>query len=677
MTDLGAIAGTTSAMTVIPAISGQPVVLPPGIELDDAAFSRVGADLVVRAADGETAVVRGFYLQAERPPLFFEGGEKHISGELAIRLAGPLAPGQIVQVGAANLGDPIGRVENVGGTVTATRSDGSRIQINVGDPVYQGDVLESAATGGVGVALADETTFSMGPDGRMVLDEMIYDPGSQRGSLAMSVLQGVFTFVSGQVAKTNPDAMVLETPVATIGIRGTQLGFRIAGGSMEIVNLPHSDGSLGEITVKNAVGVTTLNSSYQAVQVLGINVLASQPFTLSPGGMVNLLGGSLAFLPPSPGANRFGVAPQGQGAHTAASRSLDSESRPAGELQGTASSGAAPGESGALPPESGAVAPPAAALPLPPAAALPPESAALAPPPGPPEEGLENFLTAAGAGQVLTESAAFAPSPPQVTMPSVREFNIPEIGTSTNQFETAFTQFETAFIQFETALPPLPEQFDAPVEPPPQAGPEDQTSEEDAAQLEVGDPVETSLDILGVIAIARSDFGVAATTDVFDDTLPRVRIVGEINSFNDYDIFSVPLNAGETLYMDIDYAMNVGDSVDTIVNIYTAGGSQISYNDDSSTTNGGTGSIHPYDSFLTYEVPFGASGAFYVVVTSFPNFNPELGNRMGNSAGGYELQLSIAGANDSSGFGAFPQTISDNEQGLTEGFANLSQLSFA
>ncbi|MEK9670883.1 MAG: hypothetical protein VW268_00080 [Rhodospirillaceae bacterium] len=40
----------------------------------------------------------------------------------------------------------------------------------------------------------------------------------------LSVVKGVFSFVSGQVAKTDPDAMKIDTPVATIGIRGTQVG---------------------------------------------------------------------------------------------------------------------------------------------------------------------------------------------------------------------------------------------------------------------------------------------------------------------------------------------------------------------------------------------------------------------------------------------------------------------
>ena len=51
----------------------------------------------------------------------------------------------------------------------------------------------------------------------------------------MSVVEGVFTFVSGQVAKTDPDAMTLDTPVKTIGIRGTQVGIDLTGDEMTVV----------------------------------------------------------------------------------------------------------------------------------------------------------------------------------------------------------------------------------------------------------------------------------------------------------------------------------------------------------------------------------------------------------------------------------------------------------
>ena len=49
----------------------------------------------------------------------------------------------------------------------------------------------------------------MGSEGRMTLDEMVYDPATQEGSVSMSVLQGVFTYVSGQVVYVSRQWMTI------------------------------------------------------------------------------------------------------------------------------------------------------------------------------------------------------------------------------------------------------------------------------------------------------------------------------------------------------------------------------------------------------------------------------------------------------------------------------------
>lgn len=201
--------------------SSAAVVLPDGFNFGSAKFEPSGPDLVLTAPDGSQVVIQDYYEQSPAPDLHTpEGGE--LAGSTVLLLAQTNAPsqGQFVQA-AATTGDAqaIGQVESVTGTVTAIRANGERVELQVGDPVFQGDVMESGDDAAIGVVLADETTFSMAENGRMVLDEMVYDPGTQEGNISVSVLQGVFTFVSGQVAKVDPDAMVLKTPVATIGIR--------------------------------------------------------------------------------------------------------------------------------------------------------------------------------------------------------------------------------------------------------------------------------------------------------------------------------------------------------------------------------------------------------------------------------------------------------------------------
>ena len=251
-----------SGATVIEADADSAVVLPEGFALSDADFARSGDSMTITAADGQQVVIRDYFGAEGSPDLTTPDGGR-MSGDLATQLSGPMAPGQVAQAGTGTGGEPIGLVESASGTVIAVRTDGTRVELEVGDPVFQGDVLETGEDGSVGVTLADNSTFSMAEDGRMVLDEMIYDPGVQEGSLSLSVVQGIFTFVSGEIAKTDPDAMVVDTPVATIGIRGTQVGIEIPNGEdLNVVLMEELDGFVGEVVILNDGGVTILNGAY-------------------------------------------------------------------------------------------------------------------------------------------------------------------------------------------------------------------------------------------------------------------------------------------------------------------------------------------------------------------------------------------------------------------------------
>lgn len=292
--------------TLIDATPGE-ITLPEGFSLTTADFAQVGSDLVLTAPGGAQVVIRDFFALDSLPELVSAEGA-HVAGELAAKLAGPLAPGQVAQAGPATQAEPIGQVENVDGEVIAIRPDGTRIELEVGDPVYQGDVLESGEDGAIGIVLADETSFSMAENGRMVLDEMVYDPGTQEGSIALSIVRGVFTFISGEVSKADPDAMTISTPVATIGIRGTQVGISYREGEeMQLVLMEEADGFVGEVVVKNAAGIQILNQLNQGVTVASADQAPSPPVTVSPEAIAETYGTALANMPESSNVNTYGA----------------------------------------------------------------------------------------------------------------------------------------------------------------------------------------------------------------------------------------------------------------------------------------------------------------------------------------------------------------------------------
>ncbi len=93
---------------------------------------------------------------------------------------------------AAGGSEPVGQVSAVQGAVFITHADGTKVPAPDGTPIFQGDLVETGATGSIGVTFADDTTFSLADEGRMVIEEMVYDPATQFGKSAIDITQEVF-----------------------------------------------------------------------------------------------------------------------------------------------------------------------------------------------------------------------------------------------------------------------------------------------------------------------------------------------------------------------------------------------------------------------------------------------------------------------------------------------------
>lgn len=278
MKDIGSQDGNTPVQEL--SSSTGDVMLPEGVDLSDVSFSRDGADLMIETGSGAMYFVSDYYT-ADYPGdvIAADGSMKH--GTELQELADSSEPSDIqlaqVEIQGLDLGspagdsspltdEPIGTVENVEGIVNVTRADGTQATLNVGDSVYQGDVIETPDGSGVGITLADTSNFSLGENSEMVLDELIYDPGSQEGSAILSLVEGTASYVSGQIAKINPNAVSIETPVATIGIRGTKVFVEYQDGKFNAINLMETtlEGEQpGEIVVFDMNG-TPLGTTNQA-----------------------------------------------------------------------------------------------------------------------------------------------------------------------------------------------------------------------------------------------------------------------------------------------------------------------------------------------------------------------------------------------------------------------------
>ena len=130
---------------------------------------------------------------------------------------------------------PIGKVVTATGSVSIEHVSAVVVQASlgsqsggakIGDSIYLGDVVSTGSDGRVGISFADGTAFDLSSNARMVMNEFIYDPNSKSNSSLLSLTKGTFTFVAGKIAKSGD--MKVNTPVATMGIRGTTPRVEIA-----------------------------------------------------------------------------------------------------------------------------------------------------------------------------------------------------------------------------------------------------------------------------------------------------------------------------------------------------------------------------------------------------------------------------------------------------------------
>jgi len=98
----------------------------------------------------------------------------------------------------------------------------------LGDNVLYNERIETSGTGLVQVLLVDGSTFTVGANSDLVIDEFVYDPNAGSGKLVATFGKGVARFVGGKLSKKR-GGVTVKTPVGTIGIRGGIANLNLSG----------------------------------------------------------------------------------------------------------------------------------------------------------------------------------------------------------------------------------------------------------------------------------------------------------------------------------------------------------------------------------------------------------------------------------------------------------------
>jgi len=159
--------------------------------------------------------------------------------------------------------------------------------------------------GKVGIVFADDTKVQVNENSKLVIDEFVYDPKNKdAGKLALNMASGTVRYASGAIAHNNPNKVAINTPTATVAVRGTDFTATVDElGESTVILLPSCPRKdmmpdeierlckTGKIDVINDAGTVTLDQPFQGTKVTARNIPPTRPaiLHLNEDGISNIL----------------------------------------------------------------------------------------------------------------------------------------------------------------------------------------------------------------------------------------------------------------------------------------------------------------------------------------------------------------------------------------------------
>lgn len=161
---------------------------------------------------------------------------------------------------AANAADEIGVVDKVENEARIVSGD-SAVAAIIGTPVHMRDELRTGAEGRLKIIFRDETVLTLGENASVVINRYVYDPDKGAGEAMLLATKGAFRFATGRIKAMNKSKIAVTTPVADIGVRGTEFWGGPIEGQYGVLLLE------GEVSVSNQAGSVTLSAAGQGTDI--------------------------------------------------------------------------------------------------------------------------------------------------------------------------------------------------------------------------------------------------------------------------------------------------------------------------------------------------------------------------------------------------------------------------
>ena len=166
--------------------------------------------------------------------------------------------------------DTIGNIVEFKGAASLTREKGAQLSIEQKQiPDIQMNDTAETQDGRIKIEFLDEAELSLTENTKVYIDSVYYDPDPSKSKMAMRMAMGTARFASGRLGMVNQNNINIQTPTASIAVRGTDFTTTIDElGRSLVVLLPDIYGNpSGIIEVSNLGGTVTLDEAYAATMV--------------------------------------------------------------------------------------------------------------------------------------------------------------------------------------------------------------------------------------------------------------------------------------------------------------------------------------------------------------------------------------------------------------------------
>jgi hypothetical protein len=165
----------------------------------------------------------------------------------------------------------VDKVENAVQIVSGAGATGAVI----GAQLHMQDELRTGANARLKVTLRDGTVLTLGENAVVVIDRYVFDPDRGVGEALLTTTEGAFRFVTGRIKQLKDKTITVSTPVAQLGVRGTEFWGGPIDKTYGVLLLD------GEITVSNQAGSVTLSTPGQGTDLASAGDAPATPFAWS------------------------------------------------------------------------------------------------------------------------------------------------------------------------------------------------------------------------------------------------------------------------------------------------------------------------------------------------------------------------------------------------------------